>query len=327
MRPTVWPSKYWPTMASDRTLICQFLEMIGAERGGSQNTLDSYERDLTHLAENTRTNLVALNRDNIRTYLATLEQQGMAPRTQARKLSTLRQFFKFLYAEGIRGDNPTLGIDSPKIGQSLPKLLSEAQVDALLTRAKMRAEEKPDLKSLRLQALMELLYATGLRVTELVSLPLTAVQSGQPYIYIRGKGDKERLVPMNDRALLALKTYIDVLKANDVQKGGQKKPGKCQKETGKWLFPSRGTKGHLTRHRFAQLLKALGAEANISPVKLSPHVLRHAFATHLLSHGADLRAVQKMLGHSDISTTQIYTHVLEERLKILVQKKHPLSKS
>ncbi|MBL4801534.1 MAG: site-specific tyrosine recombinase XerD [Emcibacter sp.] len=312
-------------MASDRLLINQFLEMLGAERGASQNTLEAYNRDLTHLSENTRTALLDMKRDHIRAYLAVLQKQGIAARTQARKLSTLRQFYKFLYGEAVRDDNPVLGIDSPRIGQALPKLLSEKQVSALLAQAETQAREKADIKSLRLHALIELLYATGLRVTELVSLPFAAVQSEQPYIYVRGKGDKERLVPMNSRAMTALAKYSDALKNMGLKQG---KPKKMSQRAGeKWLFPSRGAKGHLTRHRFAQLLKQLGAEAGILPSQLSPHVVRHAFATHLLAHGADLRAVQKMLGHSDISTTQIYTHVLEERLKSLVQKKHPLSKA
>lgn len=296
-------------MASDRILISQFLEMLGAERGAAQNTLESYEHDLNHLSENSNIPLKDINRDHVRAYLKILQAQGMAPRTQARKLSTLRQFYKFLYAEGIRDDNPVLGIDSPKLGQTLPKLLSEKQVSRLLEEAQNQVEQRGDLKAFRLHALIELLYATGLRVTELVSLPRASVQSGQPYIYVRGKGDKERLVPMNARAIRAVEIYIDALSSD-----------------GKWLFPSRGAKGHLTRHRFAQQLKQLGTDAGILTRQLSPHVLRHAFATHLLAHGADLRAVQKMLGHSDISTTQIYTHVLEERLKQLVQKKHPLSK-
>ncbi|PCI52024.1 MAG: tyrosine recombinase [Alphaproteobacteria bacterium] len=300
-------------MASDRILISRFLEMLGAERGAAQNTLEAYERDLDHLSENNRIGLKDITRDQVRAYLGRLQVQDMSPRTQARKLSSIRQFYKFLYAEGIRDDNPVLGIDSPRIGQSLPKLLSESQVSKLLDMAQSQAEQKADVKSLRLHALIELLYATGLRVTELVSLPRAAVQSGQPYIYVRGKGGKERLVPMNARAIRALAAYGVAMKP--FFKTGEK-----------WLFPSRGVSGHLTRHRFAQLLKQLGARAGILPRQLSPHVLRHAFATHLLAHGADLRAVQKMLGHSDINTTQIYTHVLEERLKGLVQKKHPLSK-
>ena len=315
------PLKFWPTMVSDTILINQFLEMLGAERGASNNTLESYARDLDQLSQSAPAPLNDITRDQLRAYLTSLQKKGLAARTQARKLSSLRQFFKFLYGEGLRADNPALGIDSPRIGQSLPKLLSEDQVSKLLELVEARAQNKPEqnkpgLKSLRLHALIELLYATGLRVTELVSLPLGAVRSGQPYIFVRGKGNKERLVPMNDRAIRALGVYIEAM--TSLSPSGN---------SGKWLFPSRGAKGHLTRHRFAQLLKKTGAEAGILPSQLSPHVLRHAFATHLLSRGADLRAVQKMLGHSDITTTQIYTHVLEERLKSLVQQKHPLSKA
>lgn len=308
-------------MVSDPLLINQFLEMLAAERGASNNTLESYARDLDHFSQNSSAPLNDITRDQVRAYLALLQKKGLAARTQARKLSSMRQFFKFLYGEGLRDDNPALGIDSPRIGQSLPKLLSEDQVNKLLRQVEAQAQnklaqDKPDLKSLRLHALIELLYATGLRVTELVSLPLSAVRSGQPYIFVRGKGNKERLVPMNDRAIKALEAYLGAM--TSLSPGGN---------NSKWLFPSRGAKGHLTRHRFAQLLKKAGAEAGILPSQLSPHVLRHAFATHLLSRGADLRAVQKMLGHSDITTTQIYTHVLEERLKSLVQQKHPLSKA
>lgn len=303
-------------MVSDPILINQFLEMLAAERGASNNTLESYARDLDHFSQNASAPLNDISRDEVRAYLSLLQKAGLAARTQARKLSSMRQFFKFLYGEGLRDDNPALGIDSPRIGQSLPKLLREDQVNKLLKLVEAQSENKPDLKSLRLHALIELLYATGLRVTELVSLPLSAVRSGQPYIFVRGKGNKERLVPMNDRAIKALNAYLGAMTSLSPDASNNK-----------WLFPSRGAKGHLTRHRFAQLLKKAGAEAGILPSQLSPHVLRHAFATHLLSHGADLRAVQKMLGHSDITTTQIYTHVLEERLKSLVQQKHPLSKA
>lgn len=302
-------------MVSDTQVIRLFLEMLSAERGASDNTLENYSRDLDHLSAECPQPLSDLDRDQLRAYLKALAEAGLAASTQARKLSTVRQFYKFLYAEGLRGDNPTLGIDSPQVGKSLPKLLSEDQVSALLTEARAQAEAKADMKSLRLHALIELLYAAGLRVSELVSLPRAAVQSGQPYIYVRGKGDKERLVPVNARSLRAIEVYLDAMA---VQKPKEN-------SSSKWLFPSRGAKGHLTRHRFAQLLKELGARSGILPSQLSPHVLRHAFATHLLSHGADLRAVQKMLGHADITTTQIYTHVLEERLKNLVHSKHPLS--
>lgn len=310
-------------MASDHILITQFLEMLEAERGASKNTIESYARDLNHLSENTTASLGDITRDHIRRYLGVLEKGGLSPRTQARKLSTLRQFYKFLYGEGLRDNNPTLSIDSPAIGHSLPKLLSEKQVSAMLDYAQAQAAEKEDLKSLRLHALVELLYATGLRVTELVSLSKVAVTSGQPYIYVRGKGDKERLVPLNMRAMEAVDRYLTLLLEADLKAN----LGSSQNKDNVWLFPSRGATGHLTRHRFAQLLKDLGVKVGILPSHISPHVVRHAFATHLLANGADLRAVQKMLGHSDISTTQIYTHVLEERLKSLVQQKHPLSKA
>ncbi len=309
-------------MASDQRAISQFLEMLGAERGAAENTLAAYSRDLAHLSENTPSGLLDIDRDQIRTYLSLVRKHGLSARTQARKLSTIRQFYKFLYAEGIRQDNPVVGIDSPRAGQSLPRLLSEKQVSRLLEVAQRHADEKPDLKNLRCLALIEILYATGLRVTELVSLPLISVQSGAPYIYVRGKGGKERLVPLSKRAIRAMQGYIDAMTSENSGPDSRPKSG----QPGKWLFPSRGTKGHLTRQQFARILKQLAGEAGIPPGAISPHVVRHAFATHLLAHGADLRAVQKMLGHSDITTTQIYTHVLEERLKLLVQQKHPLSK-
>jgi len=310
----------------DQHLIDLFLEMILAERAASLNTMSSYRRDLEQfIASVPRLSdkiLLSASRDDIRKYLALLEKNGFAASTAARKLSCLRQFFKFLYAEGIRSDNPSLDLDSPGIGRSLPKLLSEQQVSSMLSEAARRASKSKHLSDVRLSALLELLYATGLRVSELVSLPRATFRSAEPYIYVRGKGDKERLVPLSNRALEAVQEYLDVMASAKDSKGRVKYSQKHRK----WLFPSSGKLGHLTRHRFAQLLKQLGAKVGIAPSALSPHVLRHAFATHLLSNGADLRAVQKMLGHADISTTQIYTHVLEERLKSLVQNKHPLVK-
>lgn len=308
----------------NHNLIELFLEMILTERAASLNTVQSYQRDLEHyIAFNKDNENILFNtvRDDLKSYLKFLEKKAYAASTASRKLSCLRQFYKFLYAEAIRDDNPTLGLDSPSIRRSLPKLLSEKEVSQLLTTAARRADKSHHIKDIRLVALLELLYATGLRVSELVGLPRATFRSGEPYIYVRGKGNKERLVPLSERALKAVAYYIDVMKtAKNIK--GHLKYGKDNQ----WLFPSRGKSGHLTRHRFSQLLKALAIEASIEPTKLSPHVLRHAFATHLLSNGADLRAVQKMLGHADISTTQIYTHVLEERLKSLVHKKHPLAK-
>lgn len=306
-------------MISDQKLIDLFLEMILTERAASLNTTQSYTRDLEQFIASvpqvTNNILLGANRDDLRKYLAMLEKAGFAPSTAARKLSCLRQFFKFLYAEGIRSDNPALDLESPHIGRTLPKLLSEDEVSTLLDQAEKKAKKTGAIKDLRFRALLELLYATGLRVTELVSLPRNVFRSGEPYIYVRGKGDKERLVPLSERALASVRDYSTAM--TSVKKASNDQ---------KWLFPSRGKLGHLTRHRFAQLLKAAAVNAGIAPSGLSPHVLRHAFATHLLSNGADLRAVQKMLGHADISTTQIYTHVLEERLKSLVLVKHPLAK-
>ncbi len=309
----------------DQHLIELFLEMILTERAASINTIESYRRDLEQFISSvpkvSGDILCVASRDDLRRYLGLLEKNKFAATTAARKLSCLRQFFKFLFAEGIREDNPALDLDSPNIGRSLPKLLSEEDVSKLLSAAKQKAERNEKLPDIRLWALLELLYATGLRVSELVSLPASVFRSGEPYIYVRGKGDKERLVPLSERALAAVDRYIECMNTDRDNKGRLK-----YKPPQKWLFPSRGKLGHLTRHRFAQLLKEMGNEVGISPKTLSPHVVRHAFATHLLSNGADLRAVQKMLGHADISTTQIYTHVLEERLKSLVQSKHPLVK-
>lgn len=309
----------------DHALIDRFLEMILTERAASLNTMESYRRDLEQFISSvpriSEDILLSASKDDIRKYLVLLEKGGFAASTAARKLSCLRQFYKFLFAEGIRADNPTTDLESPHMGRSLPKLLSENQVTDLLTEAERAASETGRLEDVRLWALLELLYATGLRVSELVSLPKTVFRSGEPYIYVRGKGDKERLVPLSDRALTAIHAYLDVMTSAKDSKGRPK-----FNKGNKWLFPSRGKLGHLTRHRFSQILKKLGLKVGLSQGSLSPHVLRHAFATHLLANGADLRAVQKMLGHSDISTTQIYTHVLEERLKALVHSKHPLVK-
>jgi integrase/recombinase XerD len=235
----------------------------------------------------------------------------MAPRTAARRLSALLQFFKFLLVEGMRADDPTSVIDAPRQGRPLPKILSEGEVTALIETA--RANESPE--GIRLAAMLELLYASGLRVSELVALPLGTVARGERAIIVRGKGDKERMVPLGEQALRAVRDYLAV-RPSFLAKG----------QVSRWLFPSRAASGHLTRMRCGQLLKDLAVKAGVDPGKLSPHVLRHAFATHLLGHGADLRSVQQMLGHADISTTQIYTHVDVERLTTLVTTHHPLAK-
>lgn len=293
-----------------------FLEMMAAERGAAENTLESYRRDLDDFsAFAAKQDTLPEDADTalIRAYLGRLAKAGMAPSTAARRLSALRQFFRFLHAEGLRPDDPAQAVDSPRQGRALPKYLSEDEVERLLDAARRRdgAEGK------RLIALMEVLYATGLRVSELVGLPLGALGRDGRILTVRGKGGKERLVPLTEPAMDAVADYLDVRDAFVPKRGVEK--------SRRFLFPSRGREGHLTRARFAQVLKALAADAELPPAKVSPHVLRHSFASHLLAHGADLRALQRMLGHADIATTQIYTHVLEERLKALVDAAHPLS--
>jgi integrase/recombinase XerD len=293
-----------------------FLEMLAAERGASSNTLSAYRRDLDDFrAASGR--LAAASTDDVRRYLASLAGRGLAATSQARRLSALRQFFKFLVADAIRNDDPTATAERPKPRRALPKVLSVADVDRLLEVARSAAGD-PELTpvrrltALRTLALLELLYATGLRVSELVALPQSAGRGGRPFIAVRGKGGRERLVPLNVAAHAALDLYRE-------QQAALGKPDS------KWLFPADSASGHMTRQAFARDLKAAAARAGLDARKLSPHVLRHAFATHLLSGGADLRVVQTLLGHADISTTQIYTHVLDERLKELVNKHHPLA--
>jgi integrase/recombinase XerD len=302
-----------------------FLEMLAAERGAAMNTLEAYRRDLddfrSFLATG-RASLEAAGAEDIRGYLARLNAQGMASRTAARRLSTLRQFYRFLLGEGWRADDPTAELDSPRQARALPKNLSESDVDRLLDQARSRR----GADGARLVALLEVLYATGLRVSELVALPQSAAFRDPRFLIVRGKGGKERLVPLSPPARTALLEYCKqrhhfLPRSAKAEKGGVVRPRESP-----WLFASRGRSGHLTRHRVGQLLKELALAAGLDPAKVSPHVLRHAFASHLLSHGADLRSVQQMLGHADISTTQIYTHVLDERLKALVRDHHPLSK-
>lgn len=292
----------------------RFLEMMAVERGASPRTLEAYRRDLDDFAAMLRNRELAVDQaaaPDIRDYLKRMADAGMAPRTAARRLSALRQFHRFLFAEGLRKDDPTAATDSPRLGRTLPKYLSEEQVTALLDAT--RTMEGPH--GLRAVALLELLYATGLRVSELVSLPLSAVARDQPVMIVRGKGGKERMSPLSDPAREAVKAYRTV---RERFLAGPK--------SAKWLFPSTGEAGHLTRDGFAKMLKEVAVKAGVPPSQVSPHVLRHSFASHLLAHGADLRSVQQMLGHADIATTQIYTHVLEERLKSLVRSSHPLAK-
>jgi integrase/recombinase XerD len=310
-----------------------FLEMLVAERGLSGNTLDAYSRDLSgfegFLVSRGMT-VESADTQAIREYLAEQMRLGMAPRTAARRLSVLRQFFKFLFAEELRRDDPALVVDSPRQGRVLPKVLSEEDVETLLSLAQRRASEgkgrRGGAEDLRLVALLEILYAAGLRVSELVGLPLSALGRDHSLLLVRGKGGRERMVPLSDPAGLALAEYLPVRDAF-LPRGKDRAKSGAVAASSPWLFPSRSGSGHLTRHRFAQMLKQLAVDAGMDAARVSPHIVRHAFATHLLNHGADLRSVQKMLGHADITTTQIYTHVQTERLKSLVEEHHPLADS
>jgi integrase/recombinase XerD len=305
----------------DAALIALFLDMLAAERGAGANTLEAYGRDLADLTEHLGARGIAkATTDDLRRYLASLAKRGFKPSSVARRLSALRQLYRFLYAEGKRSDDPAAVLEGPKRGRTLPKVLSIAEVDKLLAAARRAAEDTKlphaaRLRAARLNCLIEVVYATGLRVSELVALPASAARRDQRMLVVRGKGGKERLVPLNKSAKTAMADYLALV---------GKAPGAVAP---KWLYPSFGEQGHLTRQHFARELKTLGAACGIAPARLSPHVLRHAFASHLLHNGADLRVVQTLLGHADISTTQIYTHVLEERLKALVRDLHPLGDS
>jgi integrase/recombinase XerD len=289
-----------------------FLEMLAAERGAARLTLDAYRRDLEDLAQSLKGRKTeTATADDLRAYLGRLDSSGMSARTAARRLSAFRQYFKFLLGEGIRDDDPTALIEGPRQGRALPRPLDEAGVLRLIE----AAGRVTTPEGLRLRAIVELFYASGLRVSELVALPVSAVRRGAPMLSVTGKGGKERLVPIGAAARDAIEAWLPA-RALLLGEG----------RVSRFLFPSRSAAGHLTRVRCLQLLKALAVEAEIDPASLSPHVLRHAFATHLLAHGADLRAVQQMLGHADIATTQIYTHVEMTRLTELVQTLHPLAR-
>ena len=296
------------------TRIEAFLEMMSVERGAADNTLASYRRDLDDASATIKGGLADATSADIRAYIGGIAAQGFAASSQARKLSTLRQFFKFLYAENLRPDDPTGTLDSPRRDRSLPKSMAEAETGRLLDRAALEASDAGDaVGAKRMHALVEVLYATGLRVSELVSLPVTVAQRDERFFVVRGKGNKERMVPLSPKAREAMRNWLAV-RQGDPALGDSPH-----------LFPSSSESGHLPRQVFARDLKALAARAGIAAAKVSPHVLRHAFASHLLQNGADLRAVQQLLGHADISTTQIYTHVLEERLVRLVNDHHPLA--
>jgi len=307
---------------SDSDFVDQFLEMLAAERAGAVNSLLAYRRDIEDFLASTDVPLMHVDAEAIRVYLAGLHKQGFKVSTVARRLSAIRQLFLFMFREGLRSDNPAKNIESPRLPQSLPKILSDAQVEKLLDTAEQTASSG-SVKALRAHALLETLYATGLRISELVSLPRRSIGPDTTMIMVRGKGGRERMVPLGGKARRALMDYLGALRAEESKKAvsGNVTDGM----TNGYLFPSRGVEGHLTRRRVGQMLKSLAVEAGLEPGTVSPHKLRHAFATHLLANGADLRAVQQMLGHADISTTQIYTHVIEERLKSLVLEKHPLS--
>lgn len=312
-----------------QALVALFLDMIAAERGAARNTLEAYARDLTdYLGALARSGLTPLTAatDDLRAYLAALDTRGLSPATAARRLSAVRQFHRFLFAERHRPDDPAALLDGPRRGRPLPKTLTVETVDRLLESAGAAAA-RPDaapaerLRAARLYCLLELLYATGLRVSELVALPRRAARlaAGRAEaLTIRGKGGRERLVPLSEPARAAIALYQGAAAAIGGGKSAEASP---------WLFPSDSDSGHLTRQAFARDLKGAAAAAGLDPARVSPHVLRHAFASHLLQNGADLRVVQELLGHADISTTQIYTHVLDERKKAMVRDLHPLNRA
>lgn len=311
---------------SDTKLINLFLDMLAAEQGAGDNTLDAYRRDLEDFSDfltRSGQGFASAETQALRDYLADLDARGFKSSSVARRLSAMRHLFRFLLNERIRSDDPAAILSGPKRGRGLPKVLSISDVDRMLTRAReltqaQEASPPQRLRAMRLYCLLEVLYATGLRVSELVALPLSASRRDARMIVVRGKGNKERLVPLNEASRQAMADYLAAMEA-------QKPEKKKGAASSKWLFPSFGESGHLTRQHFARDLKELAAAAGLAPRLVSPHVLRHAFASHLLHNGADLRIVQTLLGHTDISTTQIYTHVVEERLKSLVRDLHPLA--
>jgi len=288
--------------------------MLAAERGAAPLTLAAYKNDLLNLAgflAADRATLEQADRASLHVYLSSPATARLAPRTLARRISAMRQFYKFLLLEGVRQDDPTAELDTPRLGRPLPKILSESEIKAVID----AAQGWPGQEGIRLSCMVELLYATGLRISELVTLALAAARRHPRFLVVSGKGGKERVVPLSEPGRAALHRYLE-----------------CREEflsdtrPSRWLFPSRARAGHLTRQRAGQLFKELAIKAGLDPDRLSPHVLRHAFASHLLDHGADLRSVQEMLGHADIATTQIYTHVETERLRKLVESAHPLAR-
>jgi integrase/recombinase XerD len=292
-----------------------FLEMMAVERAAAKNTLSAYARDLADAAEflaGRGRDLAEAGAEDVEAYFAALGARGLSPATAARRRAALRQFYRFVLGEGWRQDDPSRRVEAPKKGRPLPKVLSRQEMDRLIAAAAAR----DGAQGLRLGCMVELAYASGLRISELTGLTLSALARDPAYLIVKGKGGKERLAPLNDAARAAVKAYLEV-RPQFLPRGDKANP---------WLFPSRGAGGRLTPRRFAQLLDEAAADAGIDPARVSPHVLRHAFATHLLEAGADLRVVQTLLGHADIATTQIYTHVAGERLREVVETKHPLAK-
>ncbi|EJF91009.1 site-specific tyrosine recombinase XerD [Bartonella tamiae] len=312
---------------SSARFIDNFLEMMSAERGASRNTLEAYRRDLNWAESQLKkgnNDLLNAELDAINTLVGEMQKSGFAATSQARRLSTLRQFFQFLYSEGLRTDDPSADIDAPKKQLNLPKTLNEDDVSKLLDLAHENAMAQKvsafeHRRALRLCTIIELLYATGMRISECVSLPVRVARGDPRFLLVRGKGAKERMVPLSKKAIEILAHWL-ILRDEDLS---QKKDENNRQSP--YLFPAQSTTGYIARQLVARELKELAVAAGINRSKISPHILRHAFASHLLHHGADLRAVQKLLGHSDISTTQIYTHILEERLQRLVNEHHPLA--
>ncbi|NKB29673.1 MAG: tyrosine recombinase [Rhodobacteraceae bacterium] len=308
-------------MTDAASRIATFLQAQAAETGAARNTQLAYARDLKDFAgwmAGRELSFDTIGRADVESYLTTCDAAGLSRATRARRLSAIRQFTRFAVEEGWRADDPAVRIAGPKREQRLPKTLSEAEVSRLIAAAATTGRNRADRA--RNSCLIEVLYATGLRATELVSLPVAATRGNPETLLVRGKGDKERLVPLTDAARAAIEVWLaerDKAEAAAVEKGAP--PSRA-------LFPSRGKSGHLTRHRFYVLIKEIAVSAGVSPDKVTPHTLRHAFATHLLAHGADLRVIQTLLGHADVGTTEIYTHVLDERLRALVHKHHPLAK-
>ncbi len=301
--------------------IAAFLEAQAAERDAARNTLLAYGRDLKDIAdwqERRGKRLTTASEADIEAYLAACDAEGLSKSTRARRLSAIRQFFRFAYEEGWRPDNPAIRLSGPGKSKHLPKTLTETEVTALLDAVRTYGRKRDRTRN---TCLLELLYATGMRVSELVSLPVAAVRGDPRMVLVRGKGGKERMVPLSPPARAALADWITERDA------AQDEARSASKRSSPYLFPSRGKDGHMTRVRFHGLIKDLAVAAGISPAKVSPHTLRHAFATHLLAHGADLRSIQVLLGHADVSTTEIYTHVLDARLKALVEEHHPLAKA